>query len=97
MITRICPDCARKITETREPRGVFLTYENDRFTGIDNTTGDAWVEEFETAIECARWLQDMFALPENGNKQCMEKQPFDGFDEPIVTEAADEPPSSEMK
>ena len=39
------------------PLGAFYTCEtNGRFTAIDNTTGDAWTEEFESLADCLRFL-----------------------------------------
>lgn len=37
-------------------KGLFWTKENTMFVGMDNTSGDAWVEEFETFRECINWL-----------------------------------------
>lgn len=58
-IRQITQEEAFKIIETREPIGIF--YEVDRdgdvFVGIDNSTGEAWVEEFETKEECLDWLR----------------------------------------
>ena len=45
------------IIRTRNPIGRFWQKDGDLYIGIDNTTGDAWVEEF-TAIEyCLAWLE----------------------------------------
>jgi len=46
---------ARKIIETRGPRGLFVLQEM-KIIGIDNSTGDAWTEEFDTYEDCVRWL-----------------------------------------
>lgn len=45
------------IIETREPRGLFYTKDGGLYIGIDNVTGDAWTEEFESVRECKRWLR----------------------------------------
>ena len=51
---------ASKIIDTREPLGLFLIDGKDTLTGkyvaIDNTTGDAWTEEFLTEEEAINWL-----------------------------------------
>ena len=39
------------------PPGLYWAVENGKYIGIDNRTGDAWVEEFETLQECIRWLR----------------------------------------
>lgn len=75
----ISADEAKEITETREPRGLFLYIENGyviptangnvnlvhigniddtKIIGIDNRTGDAWTEEFDTYEDCVDWLLD---------------------------------------
>ena len=37
--------------------GMFLHKENNLYVGIDNTTHDAWVEEFKIRKECVAWLR----------------------------------------
>lgn len=39
------------------PRGLFLIDDMDSFTAIDNSTGDAWTEEFERKEEAIKWLE----------------------------------------
>ncbi len=48
---------ASKIIETRKPLGLFYEVDGDLHVGIDNSTSDAWVEEFETKEECLDWLR----------------------------------------
>jgi hypothetical protein len=46
-----------EIIEKRKPLGSFIIEEeNGTFTGIDNSTGDAWTEEFKKKINCIDWL-----------------------------------------
>lgn len=40
-----------------EPLGLFYLQEGDKFVGIDNSTGDAWTEEFADKEGCLRWLR----------------------------------------
>jgi hypothetical protein len=40
----------------REPRGLFFLREDGVYVGIDNLTGDAWVEEFNSLAACKKWL-----------------------------------------
>lgn len=47
---------AIRIIETRKPSGLFIQQAGDRWVGIDNTTGDAWTEEFEDLNACLSWL-----------------------------------------
>ena len=56
-IKHITREEASKIIETREPRGLFYEIDGDLHVGIDNKSGDAWVEEFKTPEECLNWLR----------------------------------------
>ena len=47
---------AYRVIEKRSPRGLFYHREGDVYVGIDNTTGDAWTEDFPTKAECIKWL-----------------------------------------
>ena len=40
-----------------EPLGLFYLKEGGKFVGIDNSTGDAWTEEFQDEASCLRWLR----------------------------------------
>lgn len=45
------------LVEMDGPIGLFYYKEgSDLFTGIDNSTGDAFIEQFRTLEECLRWL-----------------------------------------
>lgn len=46
----------KAVIETREPRGLFLCDTGTEIIGVDNTTGDAWTEEFPDRLECLIWL-----------------------------------------
>lgn len=47
---------AEEIIRTRKPFGLFLEHDGEKYIGIDNSAGDAWVEEFDTAQKCLEWL-----------------------------------------
>ncbi len=49
---------AYRIIDTRKPRGLFFLKEQGGYTGIDNRTGDAWTEDFESRPKCLKWLVD---------------------------------------
>ena len=55
-IREIKSEEAKAIIDKHEPRGLFYIKEKEVNVGIDNTTGDAWVEEFSTKEECISWL-----------------------------------------
>ena len=40
---------------------LFWYYDQDssKYIGIDNTTGEAWTEEFDTKQECFNWLKKL--------------------------------------
>lgn len=42
--------------EHYEPIGKYIARADGMFVGIDNSTGNAWTEEFRTADECIAWL-----------------------------------------
>ena len=42
----------RKIIDDRKPIGKFYEYDNGKFIGLDNETGDCWVEEFDMLEKC---------------------------------------------
>lgn len=57
-IHRVYPAEATEIIEKREILGRFYERTIAGWTGIDNTTGDAWTEDFETLEECIDWLME---------------------------------------
>jgi len=56
MIKIIKPEQADSIIETRKPYGRFIVLENGWFVGIDNTTGEAWTENFKDLKNCLAFL-----------------------------------------
>lgn len=56
-ILQITNEQARQIIKTRKPIGLFYTKEKDIFVGIDNSSEDAWTEEFLHLEDCLQWLQ----------------------------------------
>ena len=53
-IQKISQEDARRLYE---PLGLFYLEEREQFVGIDNSTGDAWTEEFADKEGCLRWLR----------------------------------------
>lgn len=51
------PDIAQKVIDTYEPKGRFITYSKEFWVAIDNRTGDAWTEDFNTFYEALKWLK----------------------------------------
>ncbi len=57
MIQQITQVEASEIIRTYEPIGLFYLLDGDTYVGIDNLTGHAWTEEFNTFEECKAWLE----------------------------------------
>lgn len=57
MIQQITQVEASEIIRTYEPIGQFYLLDGDTYVGIDNLTGHAWTEEFDTLEECKDWLE----------------------------------------
>ena len=56
-LVNVTQEEASEIIETRELLGCFYVKEsNGKFTGIDNSKGDAWTEEFDDMVSCFKWL-----------------------------------------
>ena len=50
------------VIEHRIPSGLFLTKEGRKWVAVDNTTGDAWTEEFSRKRQAVRWLRGKFEV-----------------------------------
>lgn len=53
------------IIATREPLGKFYAKDNDIFVAVDNSSGDAWTEEFKSESNAVKWLEDTSLRPED--------------------------------
>jgi hypothetical protein len=49
---------AYDVIHTRKPVGKFYAIEGKWFVGIDNSTGDAWTEQFLDKGKCFDWLRE---------------------------------------
>ncbi|MHC1722499.1 MAG: hypothetical protein AB9836_04755 [Aminipila sp.] len=47
---------ANSIIDSRKPLGIFYHLDGEICVGIDNSTGDAWTEEFKSVDDCKKWL-----------------------------------------
>ncbi|WP_373845017.1 hypothetical protein [Clostridium sp.] len=57
MIEIIGSEKADKVIDTRRPYGSFLRIQKDgTFTGIDNTCGEAFTEDFKDLKNCMAYL-----------------------------------------
>lgn len=57
-IKEIDKKTASSIIENRIPLGLFWVKEDEVYVGIDNTTGDAWCEEFKDLESCYKYLNE---------------------------------------
>jgi len=58
-IEKVTPEALRQIIQTREPLGWFYAKEGSRlYVGVDNSSGDAWTEDFRSLRKCKRWLRN---------------------------------------
>lgn len=57
-ITEIRQEQADAIIDTRDPLGLFYLNSGGHYIGIDNSTGDAWTEEFSSLRQCKNWLRN---------------------------------------
>jgi hypothetical protein len=56
--TRVTLEEISKIIQTYEPQGLFYAFdETDKiWIAVDNSTEEAWTEEFTTEEACKAWL-----------------------------------------
>ncbi len=51
-----------EVIETRQPLGLFLCRDSQRWVAVDNSTGDAWTEEFRWKFRAVQWLKGKFEM-----------------------------------
>ena len=61
-IQRVSSELLGRVIEHRTPSGLFLTKEGHKWVAVDNTTGDAWTEEFSRKHQAIRWLRGKFEV-----------------------------------
>ena len=61
-IQRVSSAFLGRVIEQRTPYGLFLTKEGRKWVAVDNTTGDAWTEEFSRKHQAIRWLRGKFEV-----------------------------------
>jgi len=54
-------DAEKIINTPRTHKHRFVVYEgpDQKIVGLDNSTGDAWTEDFESLGECLDWLTQL--------------------------------------
>lgn len=66
-IHRVNTEQITDVIERRTPLGLFLTKEGHIWVAVDNTTGDAWTEEFSRKRQAVRWLRGMVEVEEEAD------------------------------
>lgn len=61
-VQRVSPDFLLRVIERRTPYGCFLAREDRCWVAVDNSTGDAWTEDFSWKRQAIRWLQGKFEV-----------------------------------
>lgn len=61
-VKRVSSKFLCEVIENRTPRGRFLAKEGRTWVAVDNSTGDAWTEEFARKRRAIRWLQGKFEV-----------------------------------
>ena len=52
----------REIIQKYIPRGHFLAREGQRWVAVDNSSGEAWTEDFRQKQQAIRWLNGEFEI-----------------------------------
>lgn len=55
-IKQIDKEFYKKILDDYSILGLYYFKEGNVFIGVDNSTGDCWVEEFDSLEKCINWL-----------------------------------------
>lgn len=61
-IHRVSSELLGRVIEHRTPCGLFLMKEGRIWVAVDNSTGDAWTEEFSRKRQAVRWLRGRFEV-----------------------------------
>ena len=64
LVHRVSPEKLDLVIEFRTPRGLFLAREGGKWVAVDNSTGDAWTEEFRLKRQAVRWLRGKYEVAE---------------------------------
>lgn len=61
-IRRVSLEQMQNMIESHIPLGLFLTKEGRTWVAVDNSTGDAWMENFSWKRQAIRWLRGNFEV-----------------------------------
>ncbi len=63
-VKKVSEEEAAKVIDTRKPIGKFYLTQGRTIVGIDNTTGDAWTEEFKSFETFYHWITTQLTAEE---------------------------------
>ena len=52
----------QNIIDYRHPNGYFLSQSGSQWVAVDNSTGDAWTEDFDSKYQAIHWLRGDFEV-----------------------------------
>ena len=61
-IHRVSSKKLTDVIDRRTPLGLFLTKEGRKWVAVDNSTGDAWTEDFDHKRQAICWLRGEFEV-----------------------------------
>ena len=61
-IQRVSQKFLEQVIEHRTPCGLFLTREGRMWVAVDNSSFDAWTENFDNKRQAVRWLRGKFEV-----------------------------------
>ena len=61
-IEKLSYSALREIIDNRVPLGCFYAYYGGVFVAVDNQTGEAWTECFNSLDSCKKWLAGEFEV-----------------------------------
>lgn len=67
-IRRVSTKQLQEMLCNHTPRGRFLAKDGRRWVALDNSTCDAWVEEFRCKHQATRWLRGKFEVGDKAKK-----------------------------
>lgn len=68
-IHRVRPKQVLNVIDCRTPLGLFLTKEGRTWVAVDNSTGDAWTEDFTRKRQAIRWLCGEFEVRDQAKRR----------------------------
>lgn len=66
-IQRVCPEFAHDVIDAGKPNGSFYAVEDGIYTGIDSTSCDVRIKEFNSYEECVKWLKNESAIDDGSD------------------------------